>query len=31
MKQSREKGEVDRGWLKCKRKYICDIDSLQAI
>lgn len=30
MKKSRAKGEVDAGWQKCLRNYICDIDSLRA-
>jgi hypothetical protein len=30
MSQSRKKGEVDAGWQKCLKDFICDIDSIRA-
>jgi hypothetical protein len=31
MRGCAQRGEVDRGWLRCLRKYICELDSLRAL
>ncbi len=31
MRECAAKGETDRGWQRCLKKYVCELDSLRAL